>query len=277
MRLRKKRSNSEDNLAKVLDVSDLPSFPAVVVQTLELLRDPDSSASTIADSLSIDPGLTVKLLKLVNSAAFSPGRPINSVEHAVAIAGFGAVETLVLSVAVSRALPAGQSPGFDNSRYWRTASRRAALARTFAGELHPASTSLSFTGGLLQDMAVPLLAASRPDYGPVLERWHAGEGALHELEHEAFGWTHCKVGAWLCELWELPKALSDAVEGHHLAIEAEVPTSVRLAGLVREVDPPSSRDLILEQAEGLGLDPARAAELIDRADEDSTELASLFT
>ena len=54
-------------LAKVRSV---PSIPSVVVKLRKFLRDPDVSFDELAKVIEFDPGLTVNLLQLANSAYF---------------------------------------------------------------------------------------------------------------------------------------------------------------------------------------------------------------
>jgi HD-like signal output (HDOD) protein len=276
--LRRKKADGAAALKQILGDAEVPTFPAAVVKTLETLRAPDSSASDVADALSVDPGLTVRLLKLVNSAGFGPSRPVSSIDQAVAIAGFGAVESIVLSVGITGAIPAISVEGFDQSRFWMAASRRATTARAFAGVLHPATASFSFTAGLLQDMAIPMLAGARPDYRQVLVEWHEGGDELHILEREAFGWSHDEVGGLLCDQWDLPAGLRDAIAGHHQQDASEVPAAVRLVAPLREVEHQADIDAITAAAAGeYGIAPERSAELLEDAQVQAVEVAAMFT
>lgn len=275
---RKKSADPEADLRSVLggDV-EMPTFPSTVIKALEALRSPDSSASDVAAVLGNDPGLTVRLLKLVNSAGFSPSKPVNSVDQAVAVAGFGTVESMVLSVGVNSALPKTDVQGFDQTRFWKAASHRAAVARAFATQLHPVSASLSFTAGLLQDMAVPVLAVARPDYRPLLEQWHNGGEDLHQLEATAFPWNHGSVAELLCAQWELPDALAAAIGGHHFA-ESEAPPGVLLAAPFREFDTPGVRESVIATAtEQYGLDSDEVVATLDQAKLEAVEIAALFS
>jgi len=276
--LKKKTVDPAAELRAVLgDDAQVPTFPTTVIRALEELRDPDSSAKDVALVVASDPGLTVRLLKLVNSAGFSPARPVNSVDQAVAIAGFGTVESMVLSVGVNSVLPKNQVEGFDQSRFWKAASRRATVARAFARELHPVTSSLCFTAGLLQDMAVPLLATARAEYRPLLEQWHAGGEDLNALEESSFEFTHCGVAALLCAEWELPSALADAIGGHHGGEESEAPPGVLLAAPFREVEMPEVREAVVTTAtEEYGLTSDGVIELLSEAEIQAVEVASLL-
>ncbi len=280
LRLGKKNRRSKDHRAElqaVLGEAEVPTFPASVIRSLEALRSPDSAATDVASVLGMDPGLTVRLLKLVNSAGYSPARPVTSVDQAVAVAGFAAVESLVLSVGVNTILPSTRVEGYEPAQFWRAASRRATIARAFADELQPATSSLSFTAGLLQDMAIPLLAVARQDYRPLLIEWHNGGDDLHQLEAETYSWVHGQVGEWLCLEWDLPIDLARAISGHHDIGAEAVPAGVQLAAPLREQDRPDIVDLVVDRArDEFGLETDRVVSLIEQASSDADDVAMLF-
>jgi len=215
----KKKIDPKAGLQKALRGYSLPSFPAAIMQTLERIRDPEACASSVADALSVDPGLSVRVLRLANSAAFSARNKVENLSQAIALVGFSQLETMVLSVGVSGAMPGQSSPGYDAARFWRASARRGVLAHALASIFCPARGSECFTAGFLQDMAVPLLAKQYPDqYGPMLEQWNAEGGDLCEMEREVFDWDHAEVATWMCHEWDFPENITAAIGGHHGAI-----------------------------------------------------------
>ena len=212
----KKKTDPKAGLQKALRGYSLPSFPAAIMQTLERIRDPNACASSVAEALSVDPGLSVRVLRLANSAAFSARNKVENLSQAIALVGFSQLETMVLSVGVSGAMPGRSSPGYDAVRFWRASARRGVLAHALASIFCPARGSECFTAGFLQDMAVPLLAAQDPDrYGPILERWHAEGGDLCEMEREVYDWDHPEVATWMCHEWDFPENITAAIGSHH--------------------------------------------------------------
>ena len=68
--LKKRTKNNGQELRDLLSGYQLPSFSSAVINVLGMLRDPESAMNDIAKQLEIDPGMHVKVLKTVNSAAF---------------------------------------------------------------------------------------------------------------------------------------------------------------------------------------------------------------
>ncbi len=271
-----KKTDPKAELRKVLPDYTLPSFPTAVVQTLQKIRDPNSSASSIAEVLSVDPGLSVQVLRLAGSAAFSRRRKVENLSQAIALVGLSQLETMVLSIGVGRITPSRPSRGYDPARFWRASARRAVLANSFASLLCPARGSECFTAGFLQDMAVPFLATQHPEsYGPILEQWHNEGGNLSELERSAFKWDHAEVATWICHEWQFPEHIAAAIGSHHdnrlgthhvlvpvslVAWIGETEKSLGVEGLIEDayarcsIPPDKTHELVeasFEKAEGL--------------------------
>ena len=281
--LAKKKKDPKAELRNVIGDHDLPSFSGVVMQTLERMRDPRSSPASIAAVMAADPGLSVRVLKTVNTAAYSMRKKITSLDQAIGLLGLATVESLVLAVAVKDALPSTPAQGFDSTRFWHTAARRAATAKALADRLHPAQAAESFTAALLQDMAVPVLATEQLGrYGPLLEHWHNSDDDLAVLEHAEFGWNHPEVGTWMCDEWALPEPLACSVGGHHGEVSEGTeglvsPPAVLLVSHLRESEERTGADRLVEAVnEQFGLGTDEVVELIEDSFDAAEELAALF-
>ena len=259
----------------------LPAFPTAAMRALERIRDEDAPATSVVECLAIDPGLSLRVLSTVNSAAYAPRRLVGDLPQAVAMLGRSNLESLVLAAAAGAALPRPRCRGFDAARFWRAAARRAAVGRLLAERLHPATRSETFTASLLQDLALPVLAAGRPaEYGPVLEAWVGGNGRLRDLERMALGFDHEQMGCWLATNWQLPTSLCTAIRGHHQprgSVDG-CPPAVSLVAMLGEDDDRAGIDeLIADVRDGYGLDPDEVVELVDAGFRAADQLAQLMT
>lgn len=203
------------DLRELIEDFELPSFSAVAVSTLTLLRE-EGDMAQIAERIMADPGLSVRMLRTVNSAAFGMRQSVSNLQHAVSLLGRSRVESLVLSAAISDALP--PPTAIDGRAFWHTSAKRACLAKGIATQVDPTHSVESFTAGLLQDMAVPVLVAKHPDRYPALfaEATANPIRTLEELERDAFGYDHAQVGAAMASSWALPETLVTAIGAHHV-------------------------------------------------------------
>lgn len=278
----KNRIDPKAKLKEVLKGYKLPSFPAVVMQILQKIRSPYSSASDIADTLSLDPGLSVKLLSIANSAAFSPVKKVENLTQAIALVGLSQLESLVLGVGVAKGIPKKNCQWHDPAEFWLTSARRAMLAQELSKVLCPAKESECFTAAFLQDMALPFLACHRPDdYGPIFEKWHLDGGDLAQLEREKFDWDHAEVASWISSEWELPENIALAINNHHdpsMDGDAETLAPVRLVSILREDESNSGLDEMLETAQNIyNISNEKMESLIEPSFEKAKDLARLLT
>ncbi len=248
----KNRIDPKIKLKKLLDGYELPSFPTVIMEILQKIRSEDSSASDIARSLSFDPALSVRILSIANSAAFSPIKKIENLTQAIALVGFSQLESLVLSAGVAKGIPTQPCRWYDPDMFWLASAKRAMLAHELAKVICPAKESECFTAAFLQDMALPFLACKKSEeYDPILEKWHRDGGDLAQLERQVFEWDHAEVATWICSEWGLPENIALAIKTHHLPsgdIDYEPLGPVRLVSFFREDESNDGLNEMIEEA-----------------------------
>ena len=113
-------------------VDGMPAFPKSVQRILELTRDVNSTPKDLVDVIDKDPVVTVKILKVVNSAYYSLPKQITSIGHAVVYLGFNTIKNLALSIAAIGMLPKDNPSGFDVQQYLLHSLATAGLAKQLA-------------------------------------------------------------------------------------------------------------------------------------------------
>ncbi len=274
--LKKKTANPKKALRNALKDSSLPPFPGATMRVLSQLRDPGTPVSEIGTTLQNDPGLSVSLLRTVNSAAFSLRSPVQNVSHAVSLLGRSQVESLVLATSVSQVIN-NTAKTLDQAAFWRGASRRAATARALADLLHPATAAESFSAALLQDMAIPMIAEAQAEaYAPLLRAWQEDQVDLMALEREAFHWDHAEVASWMCHEWQFPEQLTVSIAGHHPGDSSIpiAPPAISLSADLSDMEADRGREHVIETlACNYSIPKDTAVTLIGRAREEGDALA----
>ncbi len=261
---------------KAIAGAELPTFPVTITEALQQIRDEDQALSRISTVLEADPGLSVTLLRVANSAAYGRRNPVQNIGQAVMLLGRVEVEALLLAEGVRRSVPLRPGPGFQPRMFWRLCARRAATARAVAEILDPRSAGESFTAGMLQDMAIPLLVNGHGrGYGELLAEAQGADANLPQLEQERFGWSHATVAGWLCEEWEFPPVLAVYIGGHH-SDDANIPLAVRMVADLDLGQEAFARtvDVLVNE---VGLSEERATQLLADAFTHGDELAGRMT
>ncbi len=277
----KNKVDPKAKLKSVLKDYKLPSFPQVILQILQKIRNPNASAADIAKTLSLDPGLSVSLLGIANSAAFSPKNKVKNLTQAIALVGLSQLESLVLGVGVAKGIPRKTCQWHDPSEFWLASARRAMLAHELAKVMCPAKESECFTAAFLQDMALPFLACNRRDaYDPILEKWHLEGGNLAQLEQESLDWNHAEVATWICNEWGLPENIAYAISNHHsLGVDQDHKSHgpVKLVSILRENESNTGLDEMMAAAEEVySISEEKMKPIVEPAFEKAEDLARII-
>lgn len=266
-----------DDVEQLFDDYEPPSFSGVASEALSMLSDPCAELAAIAQVINLDPGTSVSVLRLVNSAAAGLGRPVGSIQQAVVLLGRNQIESLLISRAVGQALPTPASQAFDHRRFWLASAQRASIASALAEIIEPAKRSETFTAALLQDMAMPVMCERLLGYDQLHAEWVEGSiTSLDEAEEERFGRSHEDVGVWMCSEWKLPADLSELINDHHDDDREEHSSAHVVAGwdLAGGVD---LREQVVLRALGMvNLDEASVDAAINNALADAHSIAELF-
>jgi len=201
----------------VSQMQSLPSLPSLYMELMQELEAPEPSTKKIATIISKDPGMTAKILQMVNSAFFGLRRHVSNPADAVSLLGIDIVKSLALSIQIFSQFANIRIPGLTLEELWQHNMSVAVLAKQIA-KLENQSTQVieeSFTAGLLHECGKLILAARLPkEYGSMLATMKSENLKVVEAERKVFGATHPEVGAYLLGLWGLPDSIVEAVAFH---------------------------------------------------------------
>jgi len=197
-------------------VRTLVSLPEVCMRLNDLLRDEQATADDVAEVLRTDPGLTARLLKLVNSALYGLPRRVDTVSRAVALVGMEEIRNLALASSAAEAFRRLPVRLADMDAFWRHSVYCANLSSVLGAPGRGPGRERLFVSGLLHDVGWLVLFHEVPDpTRRVLEEARGDWDNLHRLEHEILGLTHADVGAEILKAWDLPDTLWEPVAFHH--------------------------------------------------------------
>ena len=158
------------SIEHVIASPKLPSLPAVAIQIIDLVQDPDVSLARLSTALSQDTALTTKILKTANSAFYARPRAVSKLSEALMILGLRRVKTLALGFSL---VEDGyrQQGSFDHMAFWQRSVFAAVGARVMAGKAVGVDPEEAFLGGMIHSLgSLALNQAIGPDYGVLLEQ-----------------------------------------------------------------------------------------------------------
>ncbi len=202
----------------VAQMQTLPSLPALYDELIAELQAPNASIQKIGAIITRDPGMTAKILQMVNSAFFGLRRQITNPAEAASLLGLDTVVTLVLTIQIFSQYSLAGLRGFSPDELYAHSLRVALLAQQIAHAQGADQQMLNdaFTAGILHDVGHLVLAVNQPQcYGQLLDLVRAGELPFDVCERQVFGASHAEIGAYLLGLWGLPNSIVETVAFHH--------------------------------------------------------------
>lgn len=200
----------------VANVLRLTSLPSVYTQLEKTLKNPDHTRNDIAEIISVDPALTARLLRIINSSYYSLPRPVDNIGIAVNLLGEYDLRNLVLVSSVVNSVAALTDRGIDIHAFWQHSIRCGITAKLLAVLTDHENPELLFVGGLLHDIGRLIIYKNEPELSSTVSWYVASQGRERYLvEQELLGFDHATVGALLIESWGLPVDLIDTIKDHH--------------------------------------------------------------
>jgi HD-like signal output (HDOD) protein len=196
----------------------LPPLPQSAARLTGLLAHDEPDLGEIARVIEHDPSLTMKLLRLANSAVSGTRHRIGTVREALIRLGTGTVVGFVIGTCV-RPLMGNTIPGYGipKREYWSHS-----LAAAFAAEAIQAHSStwagqLAFTAALLHDLGKLVLGQF---LNLELSAWLAravteGRLSAFRAEREILSLHHGEAGGIIAQYWGLPDSLVKGIVYHH--------------------------------------------------------------
>ena len=200
-------------------IARMPSLSTTVIKVLETCNDPNASAYDLKRVISLDPVLTGRVLKLINSAYYSLGHPVSSLTRAIILLGINNVKNLALSFTILdnfKVKRTGQS--FTADEFWTHSLGVGVAAKALAALKEVPSTMREefFIAGLLHDLGkFPLQSQFPAEYYRAWNSARQQETQLYQSEDRYLGFDHCAVGQMIARKWKLGISLIDSLSHHH--------------------------------------------------------------
>jgi len=232
-----------DNAKAIVDkslasIGDIATLPEVTIRIIEIVEDPKSTARDLHDVIKNDPALSVKILKVVNSAFYGLPGQVASVDRAIILLGLSAVKNLAIAASIARLFKGKRiSEQFSAADLWRHSAAVAVAANGLAKlSPHPVLLDEVFVAGLIHDIGTLVERQSFPDeFAEVIRRCYSGGINFLECERQVIGADHQAFGVGLTTKWKFPRHLRAAVGFHHNP-EALTPELRNMAALIQIAD-----------------------------------------
>ncbi len=202
---------------------------------LSALCNPDVTMDELAALLEQEPGLTIRVLRVANSAFYGGSRSVKSLDRALVVLGLDAVRGIAAAACLDRTvMHAPELACLDRPAFVRHSLATAVSAEALARLHQPRMAGEAFIGGLLHNLGVLLQTTLNPAGAKTLiAALHSkADQDIRALEVQCQLLSHEQCGAVMFEAWHLPASLV-AAAGHHHAMLPAPHVHRQLAGLVQ--------------------------------------------
>jgi putative nucleotidyltransferase with HDIG domain len=197
-------------------LESLPTLPSVMYELNRLINDPTSNAGDVTKVMEKDQSLTVRVLKVVNSAYYAIPGGITSLHRAIAYLGYDTINQLVLAASVFKVMNRVSASKFNLNEYWKHSVGVAMTAETLAKWCNHKNPAECFTGGLLHDVGkLALYHVASNDWDAIVNEAKEKNITVTAAETNLHFLSHTEVGALLAKLWKLPPVIESVILNHH--------------------------------------------------------------
>lgn len=183
------------------DSIEVPLLPAIAQKAMQLAQDPDSDAAELANLIQGDQPLAAHVMRIANSAAYSPQGNIVSLQQAISRLGM----TLIAQITLAASMNAIKfnAPGFESDL---THIKHHALESALWGKEIARKTrknvEAAFIGGLLNTVGQPAIiqALVKKEGNPI-----------HDDVMAASKTCYNSVTQHILQEWKMPNVVIESV------------------------------------------------------------------
>lgn len=217
----------------VEEFSEVTTFPHIVAQLTDLINDSSSTMKQFEDIIQMDPILVIRVLKLVNSSAFSLMQKVDSIARAIAFLGMRNLHNLAVTDSLHGMFGEDTDPAtsFSRKQLWLHSAATALTSKTVAERIFGKKGDEAYLCAILHDIGIIVEAQVYPN-----EFFHICEQCKEdteftELEQKAFQTNHSEIGYHITKHWNMPDEVSETILAHHNYTDEIEPSS--LAGIMQ--------------------------------------------
>ena len=201
--------------------TQISSLPTIYTRLNEAISNPRTSMSDIGEIVRDDPGLTTRLLRLVNSAFYGFPSKIETISRALVIVGVRQLRDLALATSIMSLFKGIPEQLVSMESFWRHSIACGVAAKILATYRRDTNVERFFVAGMVHDIGRLIINTKVPDQArQALLRCKFQRALLYMAEREVIGFDHAAVGGALLKAWNLPASLEEVVVYHHNPSEA---------------------------------------------------------
>lgn len=231
-----------DILQKLTQTQEFATLPEVATKILNLTQEEDVDVRNLANLIETDAPLTIKILKVANSAIYGLRSPVASITQAIITIGLNRLANIVMGISVFSHFMVRSNPEAKQilEKFWWHSASTGVVAKSLVEKIDKNFKELEFIGGLLHDFGKMLMMQfDFRSYQKVIDLIKNENFLDIEAERKIFGVHHLEVGDHIARHWKLPTSLINAIGKHSKMValnqDHELVAIIRFADLLCEI------------------------------------------
>ena len=218
----------------VAGVTHLVSLPDIYMRLEETLESPHHTLNDVCSIISVDPSLSARVLKVVNSSFYALPNRVKSISIAVNLIGEDEIRNMVFVVSMVNATALLVKNDFDLLAYWKHSIRCAIAAKLLSRRVTGLDENVLFLSGLLCDVGQLVIYMQDHNAYELINKAMQKDGIKRfQAEQLYLGFDHSIIGALLIEAWNLPAKVCESIKHHHdveLSTQYQIETKILSLG-----------------------------------------------
>ncbi len=222
-------------LTKAKTLKVLPTLSTVVDRVFEVLNDKNASFRELVDIVRYDQAISSKIISIANSAYYSRGVKIMSLQRAMIIIGLEELRYVVTCLAFLEGILRKLSlKDEDLMALWRHSVYVACSAKVLSTNTLVEEPEKVFTAALVHDIGKVILYMYLEDYRHLIDGCNTRRRDVCGEERARFGIDHQEIGYYMSMKWRFPSEFGKIIRYHH--DNQPVGESESLLSIVKKAD-----------------------------------------
>ena len=223
----------EELLHKAKTVKVLPTVTTIIDNAFRVLNDKNSSFGQLMDVIKYDQAISSKIISIANSAFYSRGVQIMTLQRAMISVGFDEIKNIVTClIFMDNILKQLKLKEEDLRALWKHSLTVACAAKLLAGRTMTEDPEKVFTVSLLHDIGKVILYMHDPTYRPSMDEAQREGKDVCGFERNKYGVDHEEIGYYMAIKWRFPEEFTAVIRQHHRAVGENGDALIRIVRIV---------------------------------------------
>ncbi|HPO62085.1 MAG TPA: HDOD domain-containing protein [Candidatus Kapabacteria bacterium] len=198
-------------------INDFPTLPTIYNSLLVTLQNPRSTIQDIANVISNDQVVVLKILKVTNSSLYGFNKKIDTITDAIFLLGQNEIKNIVLALSVMKIFSQIKSiSNFNVTDLWKHSIAVGVIAKSLGELSGTMNTENLFVSGIIHDFGkLFFLKVAREEYLEIINNAIENKISLSSSEKLHFGINHDIIGGLLAKKWQLPNNIIESINFHN--------------------------------------------------------------